>query len=115
MLVTLKEILELCEARSCAVGSFNTPNLEAIMAVIGAAEELDVPVIIQHAEVHEEMMPFEVIGPIRLEMARKSKVPVAVHVDPVSYTHLHIASFCRSRNAIYGCRIERRNCWLDNC
>lgn len=81
MLVTLKEILELCEARSCAVGSFNTPNLEAIMAVIGAAEELDVPVIIQHAEVHEEIMPLDVIGPIMLEMARKSKVPVAVHVD----------------------------------
>ena len=51
MLVTLKDILNLCEARKCAVGSFNTPNLESIMAVIGAAEELNVPVIIQHAEV----------------------------------------------------------------
>ena len=39
MLVTLKQILNLCEARKCAVGSFNTPNLESVMAVIGAAEE----------------------------------------------------------------------------
>ena len=44
MLVTLSEILQLAEAKKCAVGSFNTPNLESIMAVIGAAEELTVDV-----------------------------------------------------------------------
>lgn len=81
MLFTLSEILELCEAKNCAVGSFNTPNLESVMAVIGAAEELNVPVIIQHAEVHEEIMPISVIGPVMLEMAKRAKVPVAVHVD----------------------------------
>lgn len=81
MLVTLKEILDLCEAKGCAVGSFNTPNLEAVMAVIGAAEELDVPVVIQHAQAHEEIMPLDVIGPVMIEMAGKARVPVAVHVD----------------------------------
>lgn len=81
MLVTLKEILNLCEAKGCAAGSFNTPNLESIMAVIGAAEELNVPVIIQHAEVHEEIMPLATIGPIMLELASRAKVPVAVHID----------------------------------
>lgn len=81
MLVTMKDILGLCEAAGCAVGSFNTPNLESIMAVIGAAEELDVPVIIQHAEGHESIMPLKIIGPIMLEFARKAKVPVAVHLD----------------------------------
>ena len=81
MLVTLKDILNLCEARGCAVGSFNTPNLESIMAVIDAAEELNVPVIIQHAQAHEEIMPIATIGPIMLELAKKARVPVAVHVD----------------------------------
>lgn len=81
MLVTLKEILDICEAKGCAVGSFNTPNLESIMAVIGAAEELGVPVIIQHAEVHEEIMPLSIIGPIMLELAKRATVPVAVHID----------------------------------
>lgn len=81
MLVTLTDILNLCEAKNCAVGSFNTPNLESIMAVIGAAEELKVPVIIQHAEVHEEIMPLNIIGPIMLELAKKATVPVAVHID----------------------------------
>lgn len=81
MLVTLKEVLDLCEARECAVGSFNTPNLEAVIAVIKAAEELNVPVIIQHAQVHEELMPLKVIGPIMLEQAKKAKVPVVAHID----------------------------------
>ncbi len=81
MLVTLKQILDLCEARTCAVGSFNTPNLESVMAVIGAAEELQVPAVIQHAEVHEEIMPLEVIGPVMTEAARRAKVPVCVHLD----------------------------------
>lgn len=81
MLVTLKQILDLCEARTCAVGSFNTPNLESVMAVIGAAEELQVPVVIQHAEVHEEIMPLEGIGPVMTEAARRAKVPVCVHLD----------------------------------
>ncbi len=81
MLVTLKQIMNLCEAKKCAVGSFNTPNLEAVMAVIGAAEELDVPVIIQHAEVHEDIMPIRIIGPIMVEMAKRAKVPVCVHLD----------------------------------
>lgn len=81
MLVTLKQILNLCEARKCAVGSFNTPNLEAIMAVIGAAEELKVPVIIQHAQVHEEIMSMDVIGYIMVEAAKRARVPVCVHLD----------------------------------
>lgn len=81
MLVTLKQVLNLCEARQCAAGSFNTPNLESVIAVIQAAEELDVPVILQHAQVHEEFMPLHVIGPVMLEFAKRAKVPVCVHLD----------------------------------
>lgn len=81
MLVSLKEILRLAQARKCAIGSFNTPNLESIIAVIRGAEELDVPVIIMHAEIHEEMMPISLIGPIMIRCAAESKVPVCVHLD----------------------------------
>lgn len=45
MLVTLKEILTIAEEKKIAVGSFNTPNMASIKAVIGAAEELGQPVI----------------------------------------------------------------------
>ena len=81
MLVTLKEVLKDAEQKQVAIGSFNTPNLESIMAVIGAAEELDVPVILMHAQVHEEIMPLDVIGPVMLEKAEKARVPVCVHLD----------------------------------
>ncbi len=81
MLVTLKEIMQIAEEKEIAVGSFNTPNLESLRAVLGAAEELDLPVIIQFAQCHEDWIPLSVIGPIMVEMAKKAKVPVCAHLD----------------------------------
>lgn len=81
MLVTLKEILKIAEEKKIAVGSFNTPNLESLMAVVGAAEKLNVPVIIQFAQCHEPWIPLSVIGPVMVEHAKKASVPVCVHLD----------------------------------
>ena len=81
MLVTLKEILKVAEERRMAVGSFNAPNLESLTAIVSAAEELDVPVIIQFAQCHESWIPLSVIGPIIVEHAKAAKVPVCVHLD----------------------------------
>lgn len=83
MLVSLKEILKVAEAKKCAIGSFNTPNLASMRAVIGAAEEQKMPVIIMHAQIHDEMniVKMEEIAPIMLFMADKASVPVCVHLD----------------------------------
>ena len=83
MLVTLKDILKIAEAEKCAIGSFNSPNLTSLKSIIEAAEELDKPVIIMHAQVHEEMglCKMEEIAPIMLFMADRAKVPVCVHLD----------------------------------
>lgn len=81
MLVSLNEILALAEERKCAIGAFNTPNLEFISAVIRAAEKLDVPLILSHAEIHEPVAPLEAIGPVMVHFARAAKVPVCVHLD----------------------------------
>lgn len=83
MLVSLKEILKIADAKNCAIGSFNTPNLESMQAVISAAEELKQPVIIMHAQVHEEMglCSMNEIAPIMLFMADRASVPVCVHLD----------------------------------
>ena len=81
MLVTLKEILEIAEEKGIAVGAFNAANLESLMANIAAAEELNVPVIIQFAQCHEPWIPLSVIGPIMVDHAKKAKVPVCVHLD----------------------------------
>lgn len=81
MLVNLVEILKLAEEKKCAVGAFNTPNWECILAVIDAAEKLNVPVIISHAQLHEEVSPLAKIGPIMVEAAKRAKVPICVHLD----------------------------------
>ena len=65
MLVSLKEILKVAEAKKCAIGSFNTPNLASMRAVIGAAEKQRMPVIIMHAQIHDEM------GVAKMEEMRK--------------------------------------------
>ncbi|MGE6257000.1 class II fructose-bisphosphate aldolase [Heyndrickxia sporothermodurans] len=81
MLVTLKELLVDAKEKKYAVGSFNTPNLETARAVIAAAEELNVPVIIAHAEVHNDLISLDVMGPIMVQLAKQAMVPVCVHLD----------------------------------
>lgn len=83
MLINLKEILKIAEEKKIAIGSFNTPNMTSIKAVISAAEELNQPVILMHAQVHEEMglCVMEEIVPVMLMFAKKAKVPVCVHLD----------------------------------
>lgn len=81
MLVTLKEIMEMAEEKNIAIGSFNASGLEAIEAELAAAEELQLPVIIQFAQCHEPWIPLATIGPIMVDMAKKSSVPVCIHLD----------------------------------
>ena len=81
MLVNLVEILKMAEEKKCAIGAFNTPNLECINAVLAAAEELKVPVILMHAQIHEEVSPLETIGPVLVQSAKSAKVPVCAHLD----------------------------------
>ncbi len=81
MLVNLKEILKIADEKGIAVGAFNTPNLESLMAVIGAAEERNCPVILNHAQCHEYLCALDIIGPIMVDFAKKAKVPVCVNLD----------------------------------
>ncbi len=89
MLVNLKDILAEAESVGYAIPCMNTPNMETLRALISAAEDLDTPIIIDHAEVHNSLIPIERIGPAMVEAAKKAKVPVCVHLDHgVSYTFL---------------------------
>ena len=81
MLVNLVEILKMAEEKKCAIGAFNTPNLECVNAVLAAAEGLKVPVILMHAQIHEEVSPLETIGPVLVQSAKSAKVPVCAHLD----------------------------------
>jgi len=81
MLFPLKDLLLDAEKNNYALGAFNTPTLEAARAAIEAAEEINAPIVLQHAEVHNEIVPIEIIGPILVQMAINTSVPVAVHLD----------------------------------
>ncbi len=83
MLVTLKEILAIAEEKKIAIGAFNTPNMPTLLGVIRAAEELKLPVIIMHAQVHEEMglCKMEQITPVMKWFAERASVPVSLHLD----------------------------------
>lgn len=81
MLVNLKEILAIAEQDKNAVGMFNATGFDSLQAVIGAAEELNRPVIIAHAEVHNVYNDISLVGPAMLAAAQQAKVPVCVHLD----------------------------------
>ena len=103
MLVNLKEILAIAEERKCAVGAFNTPNLECLIAVIDAAEKLGIPVIISHAELHENISPLEKIGPVMVQAAEKAGVPVCVQCS-------EITDLCLIAESVYSRFFRTRLC-----
>lgn len=81
MLVSLKELMVYANEHGNAVGAFNCCNYESVCAVVTAAEEVKLPVIISYAEVHKEIISISDIAPIMLHFAKKATVPVCVHFD----------------------------------
>lgn len=81
MLATLSEVLKIAAADKTAVGMFNGTGFDSIRAIIAAAEELNRPVILAHAEVHNPFFDISLVGPALIGAARAAKVPVAVHLD----------------------------------
>ena len=70
-------------------------RLRTTSASVGAAEELNAPVIIDHAQVHDPVIPIEVIGPQMVACAKAAKVPVCVHLDHGSRLYLYHESHSR--------------------
>ena len=81
MLVNLKEILKIAEEEKTAIGMFNATGFDSLQAVVAAAEELNRPVIIAHAEVHNVYNDISMVGPAMVAVANNAKVPVCVHLD----------------------------------
>ena len=81
MLVNLKEILKIAEEEKNAIGMFNATGFDSLQAVVAAAEELNRPVIIAHAEVHNVYNDISMVGPAMVAVAQNAKVPVCVHLD----------------------------------
>ncbi len=106
MLVNMKQILAHAEENHYAIGCINTPTVETVRGVIAAAESLDVPVIIDHAEVHDAIIPIEIIGPQMVAAAKAAKVPVCVHLDHgTSYPFLLRALRAGFSSIMYDCSL----------
>lgn len=81
MIVTLTEILNEADKGKYGVGMFNAIDLQMAMAVIGAAEEANSPVILSTAEGLLKFGPLDELAVIYKELATKTKVPVCIHFD----------------------------------
>ena len=87
-LVTTEKMLKDAQAGHYAVGAFNVENLEFVMAVLAAAEETKSPVIMQTTPGTIKTAGLDYFYGMVKAAAERASVPVALHLDPVSYTHL---------------------------
>ena len=81
MIISMKEAMKIAKEKQIAIGAFNGTTSESAIAILEAAEELDVPVIFMHAQCHDTIAPLEKIGPMMIAMAKASKAKVVVHLD----------------------------------
>ncbi len=81
MLVSLSAVVPQAFAGHYALGAFNVTNIETAMGVLSAAEELKSPVIIQTSEKALDYAGFDTLTEVVLGMAKRSSVPVVVHLD----------------------------------
>ena len=80
-LVNMKELIARADEAGIGVGAFNVGNMEMVMGVVRAAEEMDTPVIMQIAEGRLPYSPLHIIGPAMVAAAKASNVDIAVHLD----------------------------------
>ena len=83
MLVSTKSILEKAQAQKYAVAAFNIYNLEGIISVVNAAEQIEAPVILQLHSATSNLWGLE-LASLCLSAANKSKVDISVHFDHAS-------------------------------
>lgn len=81
MLVPMKNLLVKAEKENYAIGAFSVGNMEMVMGAVAAAEELNMPIILQIAECRLKNSPLELMGPMMISAAKNSKVEIAVHLD----------------------------------
>lgn len=81
MLVKLNEVLDIAEKGGFAVPAFNTYNMETVMGVLEAAEEMRAPVIIQAYSRLFTNREGYFLSPIVKAAAEKATVPIAFHLD----------------------------------
>ena len=80
-LVTTKNILKEAQEGHYAIGAFNVENMEMVMAVISAAEEMNAPVIMQTTPSTVKYAGLDYFLANAKVAASRAKVPVVMHLD----------------------------------
>ncbi|MBR0373008.1 MAG: ketose-bisphosphate aldolase [Mogibacterium sp.] len=80
-LVTMKQLVDQAWRDKTCIPAFNVGSLEMVRGAVRAAEELNVPIIIQIAERLLKYAPLALIGPGMVQAAREASIPVAVNFD----------------------------------
>ena len=80
-IINMSGLLRKAEDGFYGIGAFNVANMEMIMGAVQAAEELKSPIILQVAQVRLPYSPLHMLGPMMVEAAKASTVPIAVQLD----------------------------------
>lgn len=80
-LVTSKEMLLDAQKGNYAVGAFNVENMEMVMAVVEAAQEMQSPVILQTTPSTVKYAGLNLYYANVKAVAERATVPVALHLD----------------------------------
>ncbi|MBE5976872.1 MAG: class II fructose-bisphosphate aldolase [Paenibacillaceae bacterium] len=80
-LVTSKGMLLDAQKGNYAVGAFNVENMEMVMAVVEAAQEMQSPVILQTTPATVRYAGFNLYYANVKAVAERATVPVALHLD----------------------------------
>lgn len=81
MLVSLKELLSQCQKKKTAVAAFNVYNLETILSVNQAANNLKRSVIFSFGESYLDDVPMELIALNIRFLAEQSQQSMVLHLD----------------------------------
>lgn len=91
--VTTKEMLAAADKGAYAVGAFNVENMEMVMAVIKAAEEMRAPAILQTTPSTIKYAGLLLYYANVKAAAKRASVPIALHLD-------HGSSFALAMQAL---------------
>lgn len=80
-LVDLKHVMDHAQENRCGIGMFNVVNLEFATAIVDAAEEAGMPVILGMPERFFQFYSLQSMTEICISLANRAKVPVVVHLD----------------------------------
>ena len=81
MFVSSYEMIKKAYDAGYAIPAFNAENMEMAQAIIAAAEEANSPVIIQTTSPTVKYFVPTMTHAIVEELAKRSSVPVALHLD----------------------------------